>query len=84
MVSINPKGGNEVSSGSTVTIEYVSYDETKEKLISVPDVSNLDEASAKKVLTSSGFTVTANYEYNDTIKSGYYNTYYCTARRIAN
>lgn len=71
IVSINPKGGNKVSSGSTVTIEYVSYDETKEKLISVPDVSNLDEASAKKVLTSSGFTVTANYEYNDTIKSGY-------------
>lgn len=71
IVSINPKGGNKVSSGSAITLEYVSYDETKEKLIIVPDVSNLDEASAKKVLTASGFTVTSKYEYNDTVTKGY-------------
>ena len=71
VVSINPKGGNKVSANSTVTLEYVSYDETKEKLVIVPDVSNLDEASAKKVLTSSGFTVSVNSEYSDTISKGY-------------
>ena len=71
VVSTNPKGGNKVSSGSAITLEYVSYDETKEKLIIVPDVSNLDEASAKKVLTASGFTVTSKYEYNDTVTKGY-------------
>lgn len=71
VVSTNPKGGNKVSANSTVTLEYVSYDETKEKLVIVPDVSNLDEASAKKVLTSSGFTVSVNSEYSDTISKGY-------------
>ena len=71
VVSVNPKGGNKVSANSTVTLEYVSYDETKEKLVIVPDVSNLDEASAKKVLTSSGFTVSVNSEYSDTISKGY-------------
>ena len=71
VVSVNPKGGNKVSANSSVTLEYVSYDETKEKLVIVPDVSNLDEASAKKVLTSSGFTVSVNSEYSDTISKGY-------------
>lgn len=71
VVNLSPKGGNRVTANSLITLEYVSYDETQEKLIIVPDVSNLDEASAKKVLTSSGFTVTSNYEYNDTITNGY-------------
>lgn len=71
VVSINPKGGNKVSVGSSVTLEYVSYDETKEKLVIVPDVSNLDEESAKKVLTSSGFTVSTKSEYSDTVTKGY-------------
>lgn len=71
VVSTNPKGGNKVSLGTTVTLEYVSYDETKEKLIIVPDVSNLDEESAKKVLTSSGFTVSTKSEYSDTVAKGY-------------
>lgn len=71
VVSINPKGGNKVSSGSLVTLEYVSYDETKEKLVIVPDVSNLDEENAKKVLTSSGFTVSTKSEYSDTVTKGY-------------
>lgn len=71
VVSINPKGGNKVSVGTSVTLEYVSYDETKEKLVIVPDVSNLDEESAKKVLTSSGFTVSTKSEYSDTVTKGY-------------
>ena len=71
VVGINPKGGNKVSAGTTVTLEYVSYDETKEKLVIVPDVSNLDEESAKKVLTSSGFTVSTKSEYSDTVTKGY-------------
>lgn len=71
VVSINPKGGNKVSVGTSVTLEYVSYDETKEKLVIVPDVSNLGEESAKKVLTSSGFTVSTKSEYSDTVTKGY-------------
>ena len=71
VVSINPKGGNKVAVGTSVTLEYVSYDETKEKLVIVPDVSNLDEESAKKVLTSSGFTVSTKSEYSDTVTKGY-------------
>lgn len=71
VVGINPKGGNKVSAGTTVTLEYVSYDETKEKLVIVPDVSNLDEENAKKVLTSSGFTVSTKSEYSDTVTKGY-------------
>lgn len=71
VVGINPKGGNKVSAGTTVTLEYVSYDETKEKLVIVPDVSNIDEESAKKVLTSSGFTVSTKSEYSDTVTKGY-------------
>lgn len=71
VVSINPKGGNKVSVGTSVTLEYVSYDETKEKLVIVPDVSNLDEESAKNVLTSSGFTVSTKSEYSDTVTKGY-------------
>ena len=71
VVSINPKGGNKVSVGTSVTLEYVSYDETKEKLVIVPDVSNLDEENAKKVLTSSGFTVSIKSEYSDTVTKGY-------------
>lgn len=71
VVSINPKGGNKISAGSSVTLEYVSYDESKEKLVIVPDVSNLDEESAKKVLTSSGFTVSTKSEYSDTVAKGY-------------
>ena len=71
VVSINPKGGNKVSVGTSVTLKYVSYDETKEKLVIVPDVSNLDEENAKKVLTSSGFTVSTKSEYSDTVTKGY-------------
>mgnify|MGYP000585149159 FL=1 len=71
VVSINPKGGNKVSVGTSITLEYVSYDETKEKLVIVPDVSNLDEENAKKVLTSSGFTVSTKSEYSDTVTKGY-------------
>ena len=71
VVSINPKGGNKVSVGTSVTLEHVSYDETKEKLVIVPDVSNLDEENAKKVLTSSGFTVSTKSEYSDTVTKGY-------------
>lgn len=71
VVSISPKSGNKVAANSTVTIEYVSYDGSAEKLVLVPDVSLLEEADAKKRLTSAGFTVSTAYEYSDTISKGY-------------
>lgn len=71
VIKVTPSEGTRVSVNSTVTIEYVSYDENEVQLISVPNVEGLSERDAKQVLTTSGFTVTAVYEYNDAIKQGY-------------
>lgn len=71
VVSISPKSGNKVAANSTVTIEYVSYEGSAEKLVLVPDVSLLTQADAKKRLTEAGFTVSTAYEYSDTISKDY-------------
>lgn len=71
VISISPSESTKVSVGSTVTVEYVSYDGNVEKLVPVPDVSGLTETGAKQALTSLGFTVKVSAEYNDTVKNGY-------------
>lgn len=71
VIKVTPSEGTRVSVDSTVTIEYVSYDENEVQLVPVPNVEGLSERDAKQVLTTSGFTVTAVYEYNDAIKQGY-------------
>ncbi len=71
VIKVTPSEGTRVSIDSSVTIEYVSYDENKVKLAPVPNVSGLTEKDAKQVLTTSGFTVTVSYEYNDAVKKDY-------------
>lgn len=71
VIKVTPSEGTRVSVDSTVTIEYVSYDENEVELVPVPNVEGLSERDAKMVLTSSGFTVTVSYEYNDAIKKDY-------------
>ena len=71
VIKVTPSEGTKVSVNSAVTVEYITYDENKDELVMCPDVSNLSEADAKKVLTASGFTVLTNYEYSSSIKKGY-------------
>ena len=71
VIKVTPAEGTRVSVDSSITIEYVSYDENEVKLIAVPNVEGLTERDAKQVLTASGFTVTSVYEYNDAIKRDY-------------
>lgn len=71
VIKVTPSEGTRVSVDSSVTIEYVSYDENEVKLISVPNVEGLSERDAKQVLSASGFVVTSVYEYNDAIKKDY-------------
>jgi serine/threonine protein kinase len=71
VVKVSPTEGTKVAVGSTITIEYVSYDSSSKELIKVPDVTGLTEAGAKQALVSSGFTVTENKEYSNTVKVGY-------------
>lgn len=71
VIKVTPSEGTRVSVDSSVTIEYVSYDENEVKLISVPNVEGLSERDAKQVLSASGFVVTSVYEYNDAVKKDY-------------
>ncbi len=71
VIKVTPSEGTRVSIDSSITIEYVSYDENEVKLVSVPNVEGLSERDAKQVLTTNGFTVTTVYEYNDAIKKDY-------------
>lgn len=71
VIKVTPSEGTRVSVDSSVTIEYVSYDENEVKLVTVPNVEGLSERDAKQVLSSSGFVVTSVYEYNDAIKKDY-------------
>ncbi len=71
VIKVTPSEGTKVSVDSSVTIEYVSYDENVVQLIQVPNVEGLSENDAKKVLTSAGFTVITQYEYNDAVKKDY-------------
>ena len=71
VVKVSPSEGTRVAVGSEITIEYVSYDDGDTELIKVPDVTGLTESGARQALSSSGFTVTVNQEYSDSIKKGY-------------
>ena len=71
VINTTPREGTKVAKNSIVTIEYISYDESKKELFEVPDVSSLSESGAKQALSTSGFTVVTNYEYSNTIKAGY-------------
>lgn len=71
VVKISPSEGSKVSLDTVVTIEFVSYKESEEKLIKVPDVTKLSLNDAKQVLSSLGFKSVLRYEYNDYIKENY-------------
>lgn len=71
VINVTPAPGTRVAVNSEITVEYISYDDSSTSLVLVPDVSNLSEADASKVLSSSGFTVKKSYEYSDKIKKGY-------------
>ncbi len=71
VIKVTPSEGTRVSVNSSITIEYVSYDENEVKLVPVPDVTGLSESDAKQVLTTSGFVVASKYEYNDAVKKNY-------------
>ncbi|MBP9988388.1 MAG: PASTA domain-containing protein, partial [Ruminococcus sp.] len=70
VVNVTPSEETLVSKNSVVVVEYISYDEGKEELVLVPDVSNLTETAAKQILKTSGFNVTTNYEYSDKVQDG--------------
>ncbi len=71
VIKVTPSEGTRVSVDSSITIEYVSYDENEVQLIPVPNVEGLTEKDAKQVLATSGFLVTSKYEYNDAVKKDY-------------
>lgn len=71
VMNVTPVSGTKVAVKSTITVEYVSYDESEVELVLVPDVSELKESDAKKVLAESGFVTTTQHEYNDSIKKDY-------------
>lgn len=71
VVKLSPSEGTKVSLDTVITIEYVSYKESEEKLIRVPDVSKLSLNDAKQVLTNMGFSVNLRYDYSDSIKKDY-------------
>ncbi len=71
VIKVTPSEGTRVSVDSSITVEYVSYDENEVKLVTVPNVEGLTERDAKLVLTSSGFVVTSVYEYNNSVKKDY-------------
>lgn len=71
VIKVSPGEGTRVSVNSTITVEYVSYDETQVQLVPVPNVEGLSEDDARKVLTTSGFNVIVQYSYNDAIKKDY-------------
>lgn len=70
VMKVTPSEGTKVSVNSVVTVEYISYEEAEVELRLVPDVSGLSEANAKKVISSSGFTASVSYEYNNSIPKG--------------
>ena len=71
VIKVSPSEGTRVSVNSMITVEYVSYDENQVQLIAVPNVEGLTESDARKVLVSSGFSVSVQYTYNDAIKKDY-------------
>lgn len=64
-IKTDPAIGSSVEKDTVVTI-YIS----KGPQLRVPDVANVDEETAKKVLTSNQLIPTITYEYSDTIIVG--------------
>lgn len=65
VIKTEPESGISVPKQSIVTI-YIS----KGPELKVPDVSNVDEETAKKVLTSNQLIPSISYEYSDTVIVG--------------
>lgn len=71
VVNVSPKSGSNVSKGSKITVEYISFEGTKEELYIVPDLSKVKVDEAKSILTNLGFKFTVTEDYSDKIKEGY-------------
>lgn len=71
VVNVSPKSGSTVSKGSKITVEYISFEGTKEELYVVPDLSKIKLEEAKTILTDLGFKYTVSEDNSDRIKEGY-------------
>ncbi|MBO4864537.1 MAG: Stk1 family PASTA domain-containing Ser/Thr kinase [Eubacterium sp.] len=69
VISTDPKAGSKLKAGETI-IMYVSEGK-EEKIVEVPDLTGLTEATAKGKLESAGLKVgQVNYEYNSDVPEG--------------
>lgn len=71
VIDITPGSGDKVYVNSTVTVTYLSYNANNVELVPVPDVTGLTKDGATQLLRSSGFVVSIQYDYDDTIKKDY-------------
>lgn len=63
----NPKGGTQAKKGSEISISISQGSE----MLSVPDVSKMQEAQAKQTLVTAGFTLgKVTEEYSDSVEKG--------------
>ncbi len=69
VISTDPKAGEKLKAGETIVI-YVSQGQ-EEKIVRVPDLSGLTEATAKGSIEAAGLRVgDISYEYNSSIPEG--------------
>ena len=69
VISTDPAGGSKLKAGETI-IMYVSQGK-EEKIVEVPDLTGLTEATAKGKLESAGLTIgEVTYEYNSNVPEG--------------
>ena len=66
----NVEEGEGVKKGSTVTV-VISGDSSNQQMVAVPDVIDLPEADAIKMLESKGFLYEKKYEFSEKTKKGY-------------
>ena len=71
VIDITPGSGDKVYVNSTVTVTYLSYNANNVELVPMPDVTGLTKDGATQLLRSSGFVVSIQYDYDDTIKKDY-------------
>lgn len=71
VIDITPGSGEKVYINSTVTVTYLSYNANNVELVPMPDVTGLTKDGATQLLRSSGFVVSIQYDYDDTIKKDY-------------
>ena len=71
VIDITPGSGEKVYINSTVTVTYLSYNSNNVELVPMPDVTGLTNDGATQLLRSSGFVVSIQYDYDDTIKKDY-------------